>query len=77
MQFSTFFAAAALSGLAAAVQLTNTVYNDITAGTSYSIGWSNATGPVTLTLKNGGANNLQTFSTITSESFGSVEYGHC
>ncbi|TVY55972.1 hypothetical protein LSUE1_G009829 [Lachnellula suecica] len=67
MQFSSFFlAAAAIAAANATVILTNTVYNDITAGVPYPIGFSNNTGPVTITLQNGGANNLQDVSTIAS-----------
>ncbi|TVY24609.1 hypothetical protein LHYA1_G006408 [Lachnellula hyalina] len=68
MQFtSLLFAAAALVGVNAAVNLTNTDYV-ITVGETFSIGWAGAEGPVTLTLKNGAALDLKTVSTITSGS---------
>ncbi|TVY37315.1 hypothetical protein LSUB1_G004983 [Lachnellula subtilissima] len=68
MQFtSLLFAAAALVGVNAAVNLTNTDYV-ITVGKTFSIGWAGASGPVTLTLKNGAALDLKTVSTITSGS---------
>lgn len=67
MQFTTLlFAAAALVGVNA-VNLTNTGY-EITVGKSFSIGWAGASGPVTLTLKNGAALDLKAVSTITCKS---------
>ena len=64
MQFtSLLLAAAALVGVNA-VNLTNSDYT-VTAGTSFPISWGGAAGPVTLTLKNGPALDLNTVSTIT------------
>ncbi|RYP54348.1 hypothetical protein DL768_000922 [Monosporascus sp. mg162] len=56
-----------LAGLATAqVILTNGDYSGIEAGEPFTITWSDATGPVTLTLKNGPEDNLSTVSEITS-----------
>lgn len=56
-----------LAGLATAqVILTNSDYSGIEAGEPFTITWSDATGPVTLTLKNGPADDLSTVSEITS-----------
>ncbi|TVY48796.1 hypothetical protein LOCC1_G001112 [Lachnellula occidentalis] len=66
MQFTTLlFAAAALVGVNAVVSLTNSDYI-VTVGTPFSIGWAGASGPVTITLKNGPALDLDTVSTLTS-----------
>ncbi|RYP76148.1 hypothetical protein DL771_001972 [Monosporascus sp. 5C6A] len=55
------------AGLATArVILTNSDFSDITAGEPFTITWSDATGPVTLTLKDGPADDLSTVSVITS-----------
>ena len=42
-------------------------FSEITAGKNFNFTWSGATGPVTLTLANGGANNLQPVSVIQSK----------
>ncbi|RYO91330.1 hypothetical protein DL766_001999 [Monosporascus sp. MC13-8B] len=56
-----------LAGLAAAtVILTNDDFSGIKAGEPFTITWADATGPVTITLKNGPADALNTVSTITS-----------
>ncbi|RYP30149.1 hypothetical protein DL767_006397 [Monosporascus sp. MG133] len=56
-----------LAGLATAqVMLTNSNFNDIEAGEPFTITWSGATGPVTINLMNGPADDLSTVSEITS-----------
>ncbi|RYP24810.1 hypothetical protein DL765_000356 [Monosporascus sp. GIB2] len=56
-----------LAGLAAAkVILTNDDFSGIEAGEPFTITWAEATGPVTITLKDGPADALTTVSTITS-----------
>ncbi|KAB8303843.1 hypothetical protein EYC80_005214 [Monilinia laxa] len=65
MQFSTIFLAAAAATLASAVKLTNPSF-EVTAGTPFNITWSDAEGPVTLTLKNGPSTDLTTVSVIGS-----------
>ncbi|KAI0512471.1 Ser-Thr-rich glycosyl-phosphatidyl-inositol-anchored membrane family-domain-containing protein [Xylaria bambusicola] len=63
---------AALLGFAnAKVELTNSNFDDIEAGSTFEITWDDAEGPVTLTLKNGSEDNLQTVETITSGASGS------
>ncbi|KAI2464076.1 Ser-Thr-rich glycosyl-phosphatidyl-inositol-anchored membrane family-domain-containing protein [Annulohypoxylon bovei var. microspora] len=60
------FASILLAALPAwAVQFTNTNF-DVTVGEPFAITWSDASGPVTLTLKNGPSDNLQTVGEITS-----------
>ncbi|RYO74851.1 hypothetical protein DL764_010734 [Monosporascus ibericus] len=55
------------AGLAAAqVILTNSDFSGIEAGEPFTITWADASGPVTLTLMNGPADNLNTVSEITS-----------
>ncbi|KAI0894836.1 Ser-Thr-rich glycosyl-phosphatidyl-inositol-anchored membrane family-domain-containing protein [Annulohypoxylon nitens] len=49
-----------------AVQFTNTNFDGITAGKPFDITWTDAAGAVTLTLKNGDSDNLQTVGEITS-----------
>ncbi|KAI1461900.1 Ser-Thr-rich glycosyl-phosphatidyl-inositol-anchored membrane family-domain-containing protein [Annulohypoxylon moriforme] len=49
-----------------AVQFTNTNFDGITAGKPFDITWTDASGSVTLTLKNGESDNLQTVGEITS-----------
>ena len=68
MQFSKFIAATAALAVAQAVQFTDPAgsFSEITAGTPFNFTWADAVGAVTLTLKNGGANNLQTVSVIQS-----------
>lgn len=57
---------AALLGLAnATVQLTNSNFDDIEAGSTFEITWADAEGPVTLTLKNGPEDDLKDVETIT------------
>ncbi|QSZ34560.1 hypothetical protein DSL72_006154 [Monilinia vaccinii-corymbosi] len=65
MQFSAIFLAAAAATLAGAVQLTNPSFQ-VTAGSAFNITWSDARGPVTLTLKNGPSTDLHTVSVIAS-----------
>jgi hypothetical protein len=68
MQFSKFIAAAAALAVAQAVEFTDAAgsFSEITAGKTFNFTWADATGAVTLTLKNGGANNLQTVNVIQS-----------
>jgi hypothetical protein len=55
MQFSRFLAAAGAFAVASAkVILTNSAYQGITVGVSFTITWSDATGPVTLKLRSKG-----------------------
>ncbi|KAI0203843.1 Ser-Thr-rich glycosyl-phosphatidyl-inositol-anchored membrane family-domain-containing protein [Astrocystis sublimbata] len=62
---------AALLGLAnAKVALTNSNFDDIEAGSTFQITWSGEEGPVTLTLKTGESDDLDTVSTITSNASG-------
>ncbi|KAI1357099.1 Ser-Thr-rich glycosyl-phosphatidyl-inositol-anchored membrane family-domain-containing protein [Xylaria sp. FL0043] len=62
---------AALLGLAnAKVQLTNSNFDNIEAGSTFKITWDDAEGPVTLTLKNGSEDDLKTVETITSGATG-------
>ncbi|KAI1099406.1 Ser-Thr-rich glycosyl-phosphatidyl-inositol-anchored membrane family-domain-containing protein [Jackrogersella minutella] len=61
------FASILLAALPAwAVQITNSNFDGIAVGKPFEITWSEATGPVTLTLKNGASDNLQTVGEITS-----------
>jgi hypothetical protein len=67
MRFATTFAV--FSALAAAVQAVNftvLTFATVTAGKPFELSWTGAAGPVTLTLKNGNPQNLQTVSTIAS-----------
>ena len=66
MQFTTALFAAAALAVANAVQFTMgpAVFQAVQAGETLDITWANATGPVTILLKNGLAGNLQTVSTI-------------
>ncbi|KAJ2975154.1 hypothetical protein NUW58_g8438 [Xylaria curta] len=58
---------AALLGLAnAKVQFTNSNFDDIEAGQTFEITWSEAEGPVTVTLKNGSDDDLKTVQTLTT-----------
>ncbi|KAG9231182.1 Ser-Thr-rich glycosyl-phosphatidyl-inositol-anchored membrane family-domain-containing protein [Amylocarpus encephaloides] len=66
MQYSSILLAAVAAGVANAVAFTNSAFNGITAGQPIDLTWGNATGPVTITLKNGASTDLQTVSTITS-----------
>jgi len=54
---------ASFAALAQAVKLTNSNY-DVAAGQPFTITWSDAQGPVTLTLKNGPSTNLVTVQSI-------------
>ncbi|KAK1600465.1 Ser-Thr-rich glycosyl-phosphatidyl-inositol-anchored membrane family-domain-containing protein [Colletotrichum navitas] len=54
---------ASFAALAQAVKLTNSNY-DVAAGQPFTITWSDAQGPVTLTLKNGPSTNLATVQSI-------------
>jgi hypothetical protein len=66
MQFSSALIAAVAIGFANAAAFTNSAFNGITAGQSIDLTWTNATGPVTINLKNGPSGNLQTVSTVAS-----------
>ncbi|RWA08853.1 hypothetical protein EKO27_g6258 [Xylaria grammica] len=62
---------AALLGLVnAKVQITNSNFDDVEAGSTFEITWDDAEGPVTLTLKDGDSDNLQDVETITSGASG-------
>lgn len=69
MQFARLFAVAAtaIATANAAVQFTNSVFNNVTAGQSFTLTWSGATGPVDILLKNGPSTALVTVSTVASE----------
>ncbi|KAI0175569.1 hypothetical protein GGR52DRAFT_537276 [Hypoxylon sp. FL1284] len=59
--------AAFLAALPAwAVEITNSNFDGIQTGQPFDITWSDAAGAVTLTLKNGSSDNLQTVGEITS-----------
>lgn len=67
MQFSSLLVAAAAFALAnAAAKFTNPSFNSVTAGKTFNITWEGASGPVTLTLKNGPTTALNTVSVIAS-----------
>jgi hypothetical protein len=58
---------AVLAGLAnAKVMLTNSAFDGIEAGKTFEITWTDAQGPVTLTLKNGAEGDLKTVGVLTS-----------
>ncbi|KAI4869268.1 Ser-Thr-rich glycosyl-phosphatidyl-inositol-anchored membrane family-domain-containing protein [Hypoxylon rubiginosum] len=57
---------AALPAWVSAVLITNSNFDGVEAGKPFDITWSDATGPVTLTLKDGPSENLQTVGEITS-----------
>ncbi|KAJ8124639.1 hypothetical protein O1611_g9002 [Lasiodiplodia mahajangana] len=59
-----------LSLVNAKVQLTNSNFDGIEAGSTFEITWSGAEGPVTLTLKNGAEDDLQDVQTITTNASG-------
>ncbi|KAJ0164791.1 hypothetical protein CTA2_173 [Colletotrichum tanaceti] len=65
MKTFTSVLVAGFAALAQAVQLTNSNYN-VQAGEPFIITWSDAQGPVTLTLKNGPSTNLNTVQIIAS-----------
>ncbi|KAI8948940.1 Ser-Thr-rich glycosyl-phosphatidyl-inositol-anchored membrane family-domain-containing protein [Xylaria longipes] len=67
---SSVVLAALLGFVNAKVQLTNSNFDDIEAGSTFEITWSGAEGPVTLTLKDGDENNLKTVKTITTNASG-------
>ncbi|GKT54970.1 extracellular matrix protein [Colletotrichum tofieldiae] len=67
MKSFTSVLVAGFAALAQAVQLTNSNF-DVQAGEPFTITWSDAQGPVTLTLKNGPSTNLATVQTITCTS---------
>lgn len=68
MQFSSVLVAAAALAVAKAAQFTNTPaqFVGVATGTPFDLTWSNATGPVTLLLKNGASTDLKTVETIAS-----------
>lgn len=59
---------AALPAWVSAVLITNSNFNDVEAGKPFDITWSEATGAVTLTLKDGPSDNLQTVGEIVCKS---------
>ncbi|KAK2065811.1 hypothetical protein LY76DRAFT_599902 [Colletotrichum caudatum] len=63
MKTFTSVLVAGFAALAQAVQLTNTNF-EVVAGKPFTITWSDAQGPVTLTLKNGPSSNLATVQSI-------------
>ncbi|KAK1981292.1 Ser-Thr-rich glycosyl-phosphatidyl-inositol-anchored membrane family-domain-containing protein [Colletotrichum cereale] len=63
MKSFTSVLVAGFAALAQAVQLTNSNFN-VEAGKPFTITWSDAQGPVTLTLKNGPSTNLVTVQSI-------------
>ncbi|KAI1336835.1 hypothetical protein F5Y15DRAFT_418404 [Xylariaceae sp. FL0016] len=64
-------ALATLSGLAnALISITNTNFANIKVGEPYEITWIDATGPVTINLKNGPSIDLDTVSQITTGATG-------
>jgi hypothetical protein len=69
MQFSSILLAAAAFALSNAAQFTNTAasFDGITVGKAVNLTWDDASGPVTLILKNGDPSDLQTVSTIASK----------
>lgn len=67
-RMKSFYALVALAtSVMAQPLLTNSNYN-IAVGVPFTITWSNATGPVTLLLKNGPSGALETVSTIACKS---------
>lgn len=67
MQIGQIITASALFAMAnAIVQLTNSDFSGITAGTPFNITWSGNTGPVNLLLKSGPSTDLVTSGTIAS-----------
>ncbi|RKF75957.1 putative extracellular matrix protein [Golovinomyces cichoracearum] len=66
--FSRLALFSALFALAQSAKLTNTAdsFNGVTAGKPMTITWAEASGPVTLLLKEGSSTNLRTVSTIAS-----------
>lgn len=63
MKFTATIMAVLAAVASAEVTLTNSDY-DIKAGEPFTIEWTGADGPVTITLKNGDPNNLQTVDVI-------------
>ncbi|KAI0457645.1 Ser-Thr-rich glycosyl-phosphatidyl-inositol-anchored membrane family-domain-containing protein [Xylaria acuta] len=67
---SSVVLAALLGFVNAKVQLTNSNFDDIEAGSTFEITWTGAEGPVTLTLKDGDEDDLKTVQTITTNASG-------
>ncbi|KAI1757086.1 Ser-Thr-rich glycosyl-phosphatidyl-inositol-anchored membrane family-domain-containing protein [Xylaria castorea] len=67
---SSVVLAALLGFVNAKVELTNSNFDDIEAGSTFQITWTGAEGPVTLTLKNGKSGDLKTVQTITTNASG-------
>jgi len=61
------FLAVALASIAKATKLGNSDFSSISAGSPFTITWLDASGPVTLKLKNGPATALQDVATIGSK----------
>lgn len=70
MKFTAALMAVLAAVASAEVTLTNSDY-DIKAGEPFTIEWTGADGPVTITLKNGDPLNLQTVDVIDSSDSGS------
>lgn len=67
MRFSfVFLAASAFIAAWAQPKFTNSEFGTLTAGKAFTLTWSNAQGPVTITLKNGNPGALQTVMTVAS-----------
>ncbi|RKF83928.1 putative extracellular matrix protein [Golovinomyces cichoracearum] len=66
--FSRLALFSAIFALAQSAKLTNTAesFNGVTAGKPMTITWAEASGPVTLLLKEGSSTNLRTVSTLAS-----------
>lgn len=63
---SSVILAAILGFVNAKVELTNSNFTGIEAGSTFEVTWAGAEGPVTLILKNGDSDDLKTVQTITS-----------
>ncbi|KAI0442101.1 Ser-Thr-rich glycosyl-phosphatidyl-inositol-anchored membrane family-domain-containing protein [Xylaria telfairii] len=63
---SSVLLTALLGFVNAKVELTNSNFSGIEAGSTFEITWAGAEGPVTLFLKNGDSNDLKTVQTITT-----------
>ncbi|KAI1773985.1 Ser-Thr-rich glycosyl-phosphatidyl-inositol-anchored membrane family-domain-containing protein [Hypoxylon cercidicola] len=57
---------AALPAWVSAITITNSNFDGIEVGKAFEVTWSDATGPVTLTLKDGPSENLETVGELTS-----------
>ena len=55
----------AIPSVVNAVVITNSNFNGIETGKAFEITWSDAVGPVSLTLKDGPSDNLKTVSELT------------